>query len=167
VSWRVLLLPYLEQENLYRIYRWEEPWDGPNNIKLLNHMPRVYRLPGDERSTPQGYTHLRVFVSAANVRPRAAFEHDFGVPLDTFHDGRSNTILVVEAAEAVPWTRPEELVYDPDKPLPPLGGHFGDDILAVFGDASVRAIPKRIGEHNLRALITRDGGEVVDWPGVR
>jgi hypothetical protein len=53
VSWRVLLLPYLEQDGLFRQYRLGEPWDGPNNIKLLEHMPKVYRHPA-AKDTPRG-----------------------------------------------------------------------------------------------------------------
>jgi hypothetical protein len=83
------------------------------------------------------------------------------VRLANFTDGASNTILIVEAAEAVPWTKPDELAYALDRPLPSLGGQRGDGFLAAFADGSVRLLPKGIEESTLRALITRDGGEPI------
>jgi hypothetical protein len=124
-------------------------------------MPRVYSPTSNESSAQEGLTHWRVFVSRPNVWPRAAFEDDGRVPFTAFTDGTSQTILVVEASEAVPWTKPDELIYDPNHPLPPLGSHFGDYFPVLFGDASVRFLPRRIREETLRALITRNGGERV------
>jgi hypothetical protein len=164
VSWRVLLLPYLGHEDLHAKYRMDEPWDGPNNIQLLPLMPGVYGLPSTAAATQQGHTYFRVFVAAPRAKLRTAFEDGYGVSRNSFLDGTSNTILVVEAAEAVPWTKPDELVYDPNQPLPELGGHFREVILALFADGSVRTIPKQIEEGRLRALITRNGDErVTDW----
>ena len=54
------------------------------------------------------------------VGPGTGFERD-GLKWTDFDDGAANTITVVEAAEAVPWTKPDDLVYDPAAPLPPLG----------------------------------------------
>ena len=45
VSWRVLILPYIEEDELFKQYRFDEPWDGPNNIQLLQRMPRTFRHP--------------------------------------------------------------------------------------------------------------------------
>jgi prepilin-type processing-associated H-X9-DG protein len=76
-------------------------------------------------------------------------------------DGTSNTIMAVEAAEAVPWTKPEPLEYDPKKPLPKLHFSEGGVCNVLFGDGSVRAIRKDLAEKTLRALITRSGGETI------
>jgi hypothetical protein len=80
-------------------------------------------------------------------------------------DGTSNTILVAEAATAVPWTKPDELIYDPNGPLPPLGGHFTGGFQVVMADGSVHWVSKSVSETTLRAAITRGGGEVLgpDW----
>ena len=67
-SWRVLILPYLDRPDLYAEYRFDEPWDGPNNIKLLQTMPKTYELPGD-KTAPPGYTYYQVFVSAPGSSP--------------------------------------------------------------------------------------------------
>ena len=87
-----------------------------------------------------------------------------GITLVSITDGTSNTILVVEAAEAVPWAKPDDLPYDGVMPLPRLGGP-GGRFLAGFGDGSVRTLRRdRIDETQLRALITIQGGEVVVIP---
>ena len=169
VSWRVRILPYVEEKALFDAYRLDEPWDGPDNIKLLPRMPKTYALPGGA-TAPPGYTYFRVFVSPREnpfVHPAPAFmggENGQGVPLGPawFPDGSSNTILVVEAAEAVPWTKPDELVYDPQKPLPPLGGHFPDEFVVGLADGSVFFIKQDVKESILRAAITRDGGETME-----
>ena len=83
---------------------------------------------------------------------------------DDFPDGASKTFLVVEADEPVPWTKPEDLFYEPGKPLPRLGGLFRDGFNCVLADTSVRFIPRQTKEETIRALITRNGGEKVDLP---
>ena len=71
-------------------------------------------------------------------------------------------LLVVEGAGPVPWTKPEELPFDPDKPLPKVGGHFDDIFIGAMGDGSVRVFPMKIPEKTLRALITRNGNEKIE-----
>jgi hypothetical protein len=92
----------------------------------------------------------------------AAFEGREGLrPSEDFPDGTSNTFMIVEAGKPVPWTKPEELAYDPDGPLPELTCLFHDCFRAAAVDCSVRFIPKTISEASLRALITRNGGETI------
>jgi len=160
LSWRVAILPYIGQGTLYQQFKMNEPWDGPNNSKLIPLMPKTYALPGDTTAAP-GYTFYRVFVGNG-----AAFDWCKGahVPND-FPDGTANTILVAEAATAVPWTKPEELDYDPNGPLPALGGHFSAGFMVGMADGSVRLLSKDVSQQTLRAAITRNGGEVLgpDW----
>src|SRR5882672_4340583 len=35
LSWRVLILPYIEQDNLFKEFKLEEPWDSDHNKKLI------------------------------------------------------------------------------------------------------------------------------------
>ena len=73
-------------------------------------------------------------------------------------------MLVVEAAEAVPWAKPDELPYDGVMPLPRLGGP-GGRFLAGFADGSVRALRRdRIDDDNLRRLIGIADGQPVIIP---
>jgi Protein of unknown function (DUF1559) len=157
LSWRVLLLPYIDND-LFREFKLDEPWDSAQNHALLAKMPPVYS-PFDGRPTPQAYTtYYRVFVG-----PGAAFESTRGLNLKVdFPDGLGNTILIVQAAEAVSWTKPAELPYGPTLPLPGLGGLYPNQFLVALADGGIRSIPATISEKTLRAAITRNGGEALD-----
>jgi hypothetical protein len=172
-SWRVLLLPFLEQDSLYKQFHLGEPWDSPHNRQFLERTPRCYS-PGLGKEDPPGTTRYRVFVG-----PGTAFERP-GLTWDDFPDGLANTLLVVEAGEPVPWSKPDELAYDPNQPLPALGGAFRKPVYvlrrewrrdpgftAVLADGSTRFIRSDTDEQALRALITRNGGETVDWSRVK
>ena len=159
-SWRVLLLPYLEEEALYKQFKLDEPWDSPVNRPLLDQMPKVYAM-GDSGS-PRTHTHYQVFVgrgTAFELGPR------IHIP-DGFPDGAANTFLVVEAAEAAPWTKPQDLSFTSNGPLPKLGGLRGSGFNALFADGAVREVPHDADEATIRAMITRNGGETLpanDW----
>jgi RNA polymerase sigma factor (sigma-70 family) len=156
LSWRVTLLPLLNQDALYRQFHLNEPWDSPHNIKLLAQMPQVYAPPGGRAREPDA-TFYQVFVG-----PHAAFEKHRALGMADFTDGTSNTLMVVEAGSPVPWTKPEDLHFDPDEPLPELGGLFPGIFNAALADGSVHAFSKNADPNLLRAAITRDQGEVVD-----
>jgi hypothetical protein len=163
LSWRVLILPCVGQDRLFREFKLDEPWDGPNNSKLLRRMPHFYALPGDVQAG-SGYTHYRVFVGngAAFEKPSA---NGRGVRLTQFSDDLSTTIMIVEASEAVPWTQPDELDYDPQAPLPRLGGRFRGGFHVGMADGTVHWVGPKVTEPTLRAAITRAGGETLgpDW----
>jgi hypothetical protein len=155
LSWRVAILPYIEQANLYQQFHLDEPWDSKHNVKLLEQMPAIYAVPGP-RKAGDTKTCYRVLVGQ-----HAMFELDKGRRLADITDGTSNTIMIVEAAESVPWTKPEGLPFNPEKPLPKLGHFFKDGFNAVFADGSVHFLRHDVQEGILRALITHQGGEVV------
>lgn len=182
LSWRVAILPIVEEGNLYRDFHLNEPWDSPHNIALLPRMPRVFASVGQQPPEPH-MTFYRVFVG-----PQTAFERDGLILSKDFPDGRSETILVVEAGEAWPWTKPGDLEFHPEQSLPPLGGILcrrtwldrqrdkADGFNAAMADGSVRWFKRDItdgsirwfdrdiDEATLRALITRNGGEKVELP---
>ncbi len=120
---------------------------------------RTYLAPSDAISS---VTNFRVFVG-----PGAAFEGTEGLPATRFADGMSSTILIVEAEDAVPWTKPDELLYSADKPLPKLGVPGRDGFYAVFGDGTVRLLTTRFVKEEskdemLRRLILRNDGMPVE-----
>jgi hypothetical protein len=163
-SWRVMVLPFIEQDALFNEFHLDEPWDSPHNIQLVEKMPRTYALPprvAARMKAPLGHTVMHVFHGRG-----AAFEGNEGLRIADFTDGLSNTIMIIEAGEPVPWTKPEELEYDPDQPLPPLRAPYKDLIRIQLGDGSTRTIcPSKISETTLRAVITRNGNEKLgdDW----
>jgi hypothetical protein len=167
-SWRVVLLPYLDEEPIYRSFRLDEAWDSPHNSALLQHMPKRYGPPNiDGLQVEPGTTFYQVFVGKG-----AAFEGDTGLRIpDDFPDGPSNTFLLAEAGEAVPWTKPVDLEFDPDKPTPRLGGLFSlalpDHALgfnALNADGSVHFITASTSDEVIRAMITRNGKEPLRAP---
>jgi hypothetical protein len=157
-SWRVLLLPYLERQNLYKQFHHDEPWDSEHNKKLLA-VPGVYASPWGDKENADGVTCYQVLVG-----PGAAFEGRQGLRTEDFSDGTANTLLVVEAAEAVPWTSPRDVAYQPGKPLPRFGGHTPGGFRAAYADGYVGLVPADTPEKTLRALITRNGSERVTRP---
>jgi hypothetical protein len=167
-SWRVQILPFLEQDNLYRQLDTTKAWDDPANLKKLEAMPmpKVFEIPG--RPAPKGYTYFRVFSLPKNAKGKERpwlVEGQKGPPIAAITDGTSNTLMIVEAGEAVPWYKPDVLAYDGKLPLPQLGDKTADRFLAAMGDGSVRILkPSKLGEKTLRALITIQGGEAVNLP---
>lgn len=115
-SWRVLILPYMEQQALYKAYDFSEPWNGPNNSKLANQMPVLFWTPSENASTT--YTNIVVITG-----PGTAFPGSRSTRYADFTDGTANTILLTEIANStVPWLQPVDieiekctrLVNDPD-----------------------------------------------------
>jgi hypothetical protein len=161
LSWRVLLLPYLEEGELFRQFKLGEPWDSPHNIQLLCQMPRVFSPMEGNPSKVPFTTVFQVFVGEGT-----AFEGREGLRFRPEFAGRmSDTILIAESAIPVPWTKPEDIRYDPGQPLPKLGGAFFKHRLHVaLLDGSVRTFRKDLDEATLRAAILRTGpGPGEDW----
>lgn len=162
LSWRVRILPYIEEQNLYKEFHLDEPWDSPHNLRLLPRMPRIYALPDRGKNVKPHSTPYQVFVGKG-----AAFEGKRGLRIpNDFPDGTSDTILIVEAAESVPWTKPADLRFD-QRPLMPALHRWSTSktCLIALADGSVRTIPQSMKESTLRAAITRNGGEALgpDW----
>lgn len=155
LSWRVHLLPYLDQAALYQQFNLEEPWDSEHNKALLKQMPALFKTDGVEK---EGHTSLATFTGE-----NTPFNGKAGPKIQSITDGTSNTILVVEAGadKAVPWTKPADLDVDPEDPLKSLG-KIGEIFQALFMDGAVRVLPQTIEPETLKALITPSGGEVVD-----
>jgi hypothetical protein len=182
LSWRVAILPYIEEMPLYNDFRRDEAWDSPHNKQLLARMPKIYAPISVKTKEPHS-TFYRGFVPAKGNKFTTAWQSirnpggaegangpfgAWGGRLSAgFPDGTSNTIFVIEAGEAVPWTKPDELVYDENKALPKLGGLFADGTHAVMADGSIIFIPRQYNEQNLRALITANDGIFVDIDRLR
>ncbi len=156
LSWRVQILPFIEQDNLYKQFHLDEPWDSEHNKKLLDHMPKIYAVPADEKALKAHETHYLGFFGKG-----AFFNGKKGIRIADITDGTSNTILVVEADKAVPWTKPEDLPFEAGKPLPKLGTFWPNGFQAAICDGSVRMLRKDIKPTTLRSLITINGGEVI------
>lgn len=168
LSWRVHLLPFIGEDALYRRFKLDEPWDSANNLPLLAEMPAIYGAPEANKRAGPGKTFLRGFTHRG-----AAFENaPPGLPerklrFADFQDGLSSTLLVVDAADAVEWTKPDSLEWAEGAPRLGLGGisHRLPFCYVLFGDGSVRKLRKDVPDRTLRALIDRQDGMIVpkDW----
>jgi Protein of unknown function (DUF1559) len=164
LSWRVHLLPYVEEQALYSKFNLNEPWDSPTNRPLINQMPRVYGSPKANALAGPGKTFYRGF-----SHPGAMFEKPRGpgqvlrLNFAQIPDGSVNTILVVDAGEAVEWTKPDDLDWSPGRPRPALGGSSPglSFCLVLLADGSVRRMRKDVPDQTLRWLIDRRDGNVI------
>lgn len=171
LSWRVALLPYLGQEELYRKFRLDEPWDSPANRPLLAEMPEVYLMPG-QANDRSGQTYYQVFVGKKTLfeepkpNPPAGPEGvQLGLRSADATDGMANTILATAGRSPVQWSRPEDLPFQPlSLVVSPLSDRVPGGFNILLGDGSVRFLEHTTPDRLLKALITRNGGDVVNVP---
>ncbi|HUE74218.1 MAG TPA: DUF1559 domain-containing protein [Pirellulaceae bacterium] len=169
-SWRVLLLPFLEQQPLYDQYRFDEPWDGPNNRRLHQQLVHVYQCPGGPREPARRDDTQTSYLVV--VGPRTAFPEDKCVALSDITDDHGNTILVVEVANSgIHWMEPRDLhVTQMDPQVNPSRGqgisskHRGGANV-VMVDGTVEFLDaKLLTADQIEAMLTIAGGEKVKTP---
>jgi beta-lactamase regulating signal transducer with metallopeptidase domain len=163
-SWRVALLPFIEQQALYEQYHFDEPWDGPNNRKLIDQMPAIYSVPGpDGNPSSRSTTSYHVFAgdAAALGSPQVAGGKVAEPKIEMITDGTSNTILAVEWEGNIPWTKPVDIPFDPAGAAPAIGGFWPNVFNALMCDGSVRGFRNPLDADTFKALITRAGREVI------
>jgi hypothetical protein len=164
-SWRVLVLESLDRA-LLKEYDFNEPWDGPNNRKLISRMPNIYACPSDTRSKSEGLTNYFVVVGRETAFPGAK-----AVSLKDVKDKRSTTILIAEATGMnVPWTKPQDLAWDSmsfslnDRERPSIssrhGRHWGGGAYVATVDALTQWL-SRTEPETIRAMLTIAGGERI------
>jgi hypothetical protein len=159
LSWRVLILPYLGEEHLYKQFHLDEPWDSPHNKPLGDRAPNVFRCPS-EMTEPPGLTTNEVVVG-----PHSMFTgQPAGVRLDSASDGAQNTLIVVEGAAPVSWSKPADLSLSSSDPLLGMGSKHPGGFNASMADATVHFINVSIDPRVLKGWVTRDGSEAVAGP---
>jgi len=158
LSWRVSILPYLDQKELYDQFHLDEPWDSEHNRKLIDRMPAAYGNPNFPGATTTLYQ-----VPAGKG---AMFGGAEGLKMRNMTDGTSNTIMALEVnpEQAVPWTKPVDLEYNPRQPLEGLGKVRAGGFQALFADGHVTLISNDVDPDQLRALFTYAGREAVAAP---
>lgn len=140
LSWRVRVLPYLEEVDLYQQFKLDEAWDSENNKPLAEKMPETY-----------GTNGKTVFCWIESDVQRFA----------QITDGLSNTIALIESTELVPWTEPKDVTIEAAEKMI-LGLPDGQEIYVGMYDGSVRKLSNKISADKLHALLTPNGGEEVD-----
>ena len=142
-SWRVLILPYMEESRLYEKYRFDEPWDGPNNRKLASQMPALFRCPSHRYQDDEFHTSY-----VAIVGPNSVFPGPDATRLEDISADLKETMLVADVNQrAVHWMSPDDL--SPDELLEEIARigedtNHADGVRAVFADTSVRLLTSEI-----------------------
>jgi hypothetical protein len=163
LSWRVAILPFIEQSLLYDQFNKSEPWDSPHNLALLDQMPSVFRMPGDPWDSTT--TRLQTFNGIGAVYPTPAVGTSLGPKPSDITDGTSRTIAITEtgSGNAVPWTKPTDEPFWLNDPFSPLGD-LGVNFVTSMFDGSVQTRSSSISMSLLKALITGKGGEDTTNP---
>ena len=179
LSWRVSLLPYLGQNELYQQFVHTEPWDSPNNLPLLSQMPDVFRSAED---TPDIFT-TRIQTLTSSRVPREPSVGFYTLPwidpngnlvlqaaarLGSFRDGTQHTILFVEAGvdRGVPWTKSQDLPFNFADPWATFGDLSAGEIHAAMADTNSVVLPTDLMPSTLTALATRASADLVDMGSI-
>jgi len=188
LSWRVALLPHIEQESLYKQFHLSEPWDSAHNSKLAETLPALYvsaAMPNALRAkgmttylAPLSRTPPATFVApepaAGAKRParktaatpaeaETIFDDPAGTSMVRITDGTSNTLIVLEAHPefAVPWAKPDDLVIDEKEPLKALRGQPDAGFNTLFCDGSARFLKSTLDAQALWRLVRMNDGEPI------
>jgi prepilin-type processing-associated H-X9-DG protein len=164
-SWRVLILPYIEQNALYKSIRLNEPWDSEYNKQFHDKMPEIYQCP-ENNSKQKNRDTIYCVVVGKDVTFK---ENGKGLSFEQITDGTSNTGIIFERKEPVCWMKPEDIAQEDAFKGINKGGDKG--IRANHGkttnvgwiDGSVQILSEDLTPKILRAILTPTGGEVVDW----
>lgn len=155
LSWRVHILPYIEEDKLYREFKLDEAWDSEHNMKLVERMPKVY-TPVRGRAE-KNQTFYQMFSGERTMLDASGKALSFAA----ITDGLSNTFMVAEGGKPVIWSKPDDLSFD-GKAVPKLGGMFDGEFNVLMGDGSVKRIPKGIDSDVLKLAIDRADGQAID-----
>jgi Protein of unknown function (DUF1559) len=157
LSWRVLILPYLGHEDLFKQFRLEEAWNSPHNKKLIDRMPPVFADP--ETKKPSIMTRYVV-----PVGKRTLFESVNGLKLTDIKKAADKTIMVVEANPdcCVVWTQPADIQYDPAHPRKSVTHSRPNGFLAVMASGTVFMIAKNTDVVAIRYMFANVSDEAFD-----
>jgi len=163
-SWRVLILPYLDRNDVYDMYRFDEPWNGPSNSKLHDVIVDVFRCPQDHGGPGSNQTSYVAVVGPDTIWPGSE-----GVRLDDVTDGLGATLFIVEIADSgIHWMEPRDLqaAILPLSINPKSGKgisslHPGLACVAL-ADGRVRTLNDTLKPATLSALLTIRGKEKIN-----
>jgi len=165
-SWRTLILPFLEQEALYKQIHLDEPWDSPHNRPIANTRIATFCCPSDPTIATSSSTCYMAIVG-----PGTIFEGAKSIPIAKVLDGTSNTLLVVEVDNSgTSWMAPIDLKLDTMQmkinggPRDMRSRHPGEP-RPRWRTAPSASSATTLPAQTLRSLATRNDGQVVpdDW----
>jgi hypothetical protein len=158
LSWRVAILPMLEENGLYQQFKLNEPWDSAHNKPLIARMPSIYQSPGSDLD--EGYTNYLAVVSSDTIissGPKGTRSVDV-------RDGMSRTVMIVEADDdyAAIWTKPDDYTWDTTQPDYGLGHIWSRIFFVGYGDGRIETLDAGLNPEQLNAYFSRSGGEPIE-----
>ncbi len=158
LSWRVAILPFIEQQELYQQFHLDEAWDSPHNITLLPQMPDVYLHP----TLP---TYAGTTVYQRPISEGSMMHPSEPIKFRDVTDGLSDTIMAVEtlADSAVEWTKPSDITIDTDEVMRDLDDGTREGFNVLLGDGAVTYF-LQLDPQAFSAMLTRAGGEPTFVP---
>ena len=154
-SWRIQILPGLDQKDIFERYNVNEPWNGPKNCKLADPMPRLYRCPSNDSPAVLNTDYLTV------VGPKAMFREVGSIKTGDITDGQSNTIMVVESHQSgIHWMEPRDMKADDatlgvnSESTASIGSAHPGIAIVAFADGHVRHVSDDIDPEVLKAMTT-------------
>ena len=164
-SWRVLILPYLDEQGLYSRYDFNEAWDGPNNVQLISHMPDVYRCTADPDARALGETSYMVITGAATFFPDGK-----ATSINNAQDDLTTSILVVETqVTGVTWLNPKDLKAERMQYVvngslgQELGSHHFEGAHVLLADGTVLFLDDATAADYIEGMATMSGNESIPW----
>jgi hypothetical protein len=159
LSWRVALLPFLGEMELYKQFHLDEAWDSAHNRPLVEKMPAIYTDPDPkiQSAAGAGKTTFQVPVGKETI-----FYSNEGTTFREITDGTANTIALIEVdpQRAVEWTKPADWKVDLAHPREGLGSAFHEYVSAAYADGHIQILSRQqLDDKQLRASLTRAGGE--------
>ncbi|MBN9118473.1 MAG: DUF1559 domain-containing protein [Planctomycetes bacterium] len=186
LSWRVAILPYMENawinnnggpgekpvngpKELYGLFKLDEPWDGPNNKKLIGRLPSPYRAPWSVLSYSQSSIGKTMVMAA--VGKGAIFDPTKKTVSDVdVRDGLKHTLLALqleEPGQAVYWTKPADVELTADGKLPADGPNLGRRFAVVYADGSAHTLANGLDPKTFLGIVSREGNEAPDEKLIR
>ncbi len=158
LSWRVVILPFIEQAELFKKFKLDEPWDSEHNKKASETVVKLYTNGHEPKNTKYPMTYFQRPTGKGSLHERGA-----KIKFADITDGTSNTVLIIETNKPVEWAKPDDFVFDLEKPIE-LKGLFANVIHCGFCDGFVRTFVGGVAADAAQKLVSREGGEVFE-PG--
>ena len=156
-------------KDLYDRFKMDEPWDGPNNKKLIDKLPSPYRAP--YRVISYSQSNIGKTLTMAVVGKGAIFDPTKKTVTDSdVRDSLKHTLLLLQLEEvnqAVYWTKPADIELTADGKLPADGPNFGKRFAVVYADASAHTLMNGLDAKTLLAIVSREGNEKLDEKLIR
>ena len=160
LSWRVQILQFMEEGELYEKFHHDEPWDSEHNLKLVKEIPHLFQDPGNPGLNKEGKTRFLCPYGEGYF-----MEGNEPLQLRNFTDGTSRTLSIVQVNpdQAVPWTKPADWkvdAKDPWKGVKPADKN--GKLMATMSDGSAHRCSQEMAAEVLLSILTRNGGEPVN-----